>query len=198
MANRWGLIDDALTSDELDGLALAARDERASALGQILSQDVEFISDFMAVLGITPGSHPQTYRVLHIGSLIASYAVLYYKGLRDRPRPSQIAPALMPPIPVPGHASWPSGHATQAWLIRLCIERIMNGTVSAADEAAVASNVRTLAIRIGRNREIAGLHYPSDSDDGRRLAETIFPFLTGMAAGSRFATAITAARGEWT
>jgi len=197
MATEWGLVTPATTASEIDALTLTARDERAAAMGEILSQDVEFNTDFMALLAITPGSHPNTYRVLHIASLIGSYAVLYYKGFRDRPRPSQLCPALLPPIPMPGHASWPSGHATQAWLKALCIEHVLYGKLTAADFGGVSSNLRTLAIRVARNREIAGLHYPTDSVAGRKLAETIAPLLTGMGTTSRFDKAVTAAKNEW-
>ena len=165
----------------------------------------------MALLMMTPGSLPNTYRVLHIASQIASYAVLYYKCLINRARPSQLLPALLPPIPVPGHASWPSGHATQAWLMTLCIENLLTGPFAGAaltgatpgavagmgDLGAISSNLRTMALQIARNREIAGLHYPSDSDHGRLLADTIFPFLTGMAAGTWFQKAVAAAKLEW-
>jgi membrane-associated phospholipid phosphatase len=156
----------------------------------------------MALLAITPGSHPHTYRVLHIASLIGSYAVLYYKGRYDRPRPSQLCPALLPPIPMPGHASWPSGHATQAWLKARCIEHVLQGlppgTLTPGDLEAVSSNLRTLAIRVARNREIAGLHYPTDSAAGCKLADTIVCFLTNMVAPtSWFRKAVIAAEGEW-
>ncbi len=201
METEWGRINENTTQSEITQLTLAARDERAPAMGEILSQDVEFTTDFMALLAITPGSHPNTYRVLHIASLIGSYAVLYYKGLRDRPRPSQCCPALRPPIPMPGHASWPSGHATQAWLKALCIEHILqgaqSGTLTQDDLDAVSSNLRTLAIRVARNREIAGLHYPTDSDAGRTLAATIAPFLTDMDQTTWFRKAATAAKYEW-
>jgi hypothetical protein len=201
MTTEWGLVTAATTASEITALTLAARDERAPAMGEILSQDVEFTTDFMALLAITPGSHPNTYRVRHIASLIGSYAVLYYKGLRDRPRPSQLCPALLPPIPMPGHASWPSGHATQAWLKALCIEHVLDGalsgTLTTGDLGAVSSNLRTLAIRVARNREIAGLHNPTDSAAGRNLAETIVPFLTVMGATTWFGKAVFAAKGEW-
>ena len=65
------------------------------------------------------------------------------------------------------------------------------------DLGAISSNLRTLALRVARNREIAGLHYPSDSAHGRLLAETILPFLTGMGAGTWFDATRTAARAEW-
>jgi membrane-associated phospholipid phosphatase len=197
MNTAWGTISPASTTTELNLLVNAARDERPQAMGEILSQDVEFITDFMGLLTITPGSHPNTYRVLHAASLIGSYAVLYYKGYRGRPRPSQLRPALLPPIPVPGHASWPSGHATQAWLMMLSIEYVLTNVVTTGDFQAISSNLRTLAVRIARNREIAGLHYPSDSLHGRTLAQTIAPFLTGMTTGSWFYKASTAAKGEW-
>jgi len=201
MDTEWGTIDENTTQSEITQLTLAARDERAPAMGEILSQDVEFTTDFMALLAITPGSHPKTYRVLHIASLIGSYAVLYYKGRRNRPRQSQLCPALLPPIPMPGHASWPSGHATQAWLKALCIEHVLqgvlSGTLTTGDLGAVSSNLRTLAIRVARNREIAGLHYPTDSAAGRRLAATIAPVLTGMGATTWFGKAVAAAKTEW-
>ena len=56
---------------ELDALVIAVRDERAAALGEILLQDVEFISTYMSVLHIVPASHTHTLRVLHIASLLA-------------------------------------------------------------------------------------------------------------------------------
>lgn len=201
MATEWSTITTTATALEITALTLAARDERAPAMGEILSQDVEFTTDFMALLAITPGSHPNTYRMLHIASLIGSYAVLYYKGRYNRPRPSQLCPALLPPIPMPGHASWPSGHATQAQLKALCMEHVLQGvlpgTLITGDLGAVSSNLRTLALRVARNREIAGLHYPTDSVAGRKLADTIAPFLTGMAPTTWFGKAVTAAKAEW-
>ena len=186
----------ASTNLEIDDLRIAARDERAEALGEILSQDVEFITDFMGLLTITPGSHPHTYRVLHLANLIAVYAAMYFKGQVSRPRPSQICPALRPPIPVPGHASFPSGHAAQAYLMALFVELAL---VRAARPYAadMARKLKVLAIRIARNREIAGLHYPTDSEAGRRLAQSVSATLTGGAAVPNFDAAIAAAGAEW-
>jgi hypothetical protein len=79
----------------------------------------------------------------------------------------------------------------------LSIEYVLNGVVTAGDLAVISSNLRTLATRIARNREIAGLHYPSDSNHGRALAGTIAPFLTGMGANTWFGKAVTDAQGEW-
>jgi PAP2 superfamily len=181
----------------------AARDERPDAMANILSQDVEFFTDFLAVLTIRPGSHPQTWRVLNIASLIGSFAALYFKSKYDLPRPSQICPALLPPIPVPGHSSWPSGHSTQAHFMKNCMLRIFAGTAAtvnpmpAADQAVLSADLTILADSIARNREIAGLHYPRDSEGGARIADLLNTAILTTGAVPLFDSAITAAVGEW-
>jgi hypothetical protein len=213
MLDAWiQATDPEYTAIELLQLARAARDERASALPEILSQHVEFITDFMAVLSMTPGSHGATYRVLHIGSLIGSYAALHYKALENwkalgsgesvrpgpRPRPSHFNPSLMPPVPVPGHPAFPSGHATQSMLMALCIIEVLKRAGKGPGTSTgdtLRKSLRVLARRIARNREIAGLHYPSDSIAGRQLAAAIFAPL--MSCG-RFDESIESAVKEWT
>jgi hypothetical protein len=117
--------------------------------------------------------------VLHVASLIGSFAALRYKESFDRPRPSFVCPALLPPVPVPGHSSFPSGHATQARLMALCMARALRLTGLPYGERRPASEtLKALARRVARNREIAGLHYPSDSVAGRRLADAVFAVLS--------------------
>jgi membrane-associated phospholipid phosphatase len=107
-------------------------------------------------------------------------------------------PALLPPVPVPGHPSFPSGHATQATLMALAVREAMTpqGAAISADNAARASLLDTLAWRIGRNREIAGLHFESDSRAGAALAYEVFGHLKTRLS---FDDALTRARagGEW-
>jgi membrane-associated phospholipid phosphatase len=177
-------------------------------MGEILSQDVEFISDFMGLLTITPGSHPKTYRVLHIASLIGSFIALHFKGSKvdgyERVRPSQLCPALLPPVPVPGHASFPSGHSTQAHLMAGCIGYLLDqAALPQPDRDALTIDLGVLADRVARNREIAGLHYESDSKGGAALAASVLATLTNNNAAvpagvvAMFDDAITEAIGEW-
>jgi len=180
---------------ELDHLVTAAQNERADAIGEILSQDGEFFSDFMGLLTISSGSYPKTYRVLHIASLIGSFTALHFKGIYERPRPSQLCPALLPPIPVPGHSSFPSGHSTQAHLMALCMGQLLTqANVPQPDRGNISADLRVLADRIGRNREIAGLHYESDTAGGVALAQSVFDTLTNAQNPiNKFADAITSA-----
>ena len=153
-------------------------------------------------------------KVALIGSLIALYTCLYWKGFYTRVRPSQLMPALMPPISIPGHASFPSGHATQSWLVSLCMQQALPGfrlkTSSKLPDdpqtgslcEALTPGLRQLARRIARNREIAGLHYPTDSVGGRRLADQVFSKIlfddtSATPPVKSYQDALTAARSEW-
>ena len=98
----------------------------------------------------------------------------------------------MPPIQVPGHSSFPSGHATQAHLIAECAKLVLSTPV----KAALSADLDALAGRIARNREIAGLHYRSDSTAGSNLAVAILGILNSVAMPT-FTTAVTAAQAEW-
>jgi hypothetical protein len=168
------------TDCEIPQLIVAARDERADALGEILAQHHEFASYFMALLMIGSATHPGTFRIISIASIVATFTVLHfkngvecdsdYKGYKPRPRPSQVCPALLPPVQVPGHPSYPSGHSTEAHLIARCLRDILGH----GEYSYLKNDLEALANRIARNREIAGLHYPSDSRAGKALAESIF------------------------
>lgn len=186
---------------EIDNLKKMARDERPDALGEIYSQHEEFMTHFFAVMGGKPSTHTATLRVLKIANLAATMGAMYFKHHYDRPRPAQICPGLLPPIEVPGHASYPSGHATQATIFALCCREVL----PQSQKSGMAVALDALAARIARNREIAGLHYASDSLAGKRLAQATFDILTNdtkMAPApgqqSMFRHAIDRARTEWT
>jgi hypothetical protein len=186
---------------EIEALKTMVLDERPDALGEILGQDKEFMRYFLAVMGATSNTHPATFLVLNAANMVATMAVMYFKSTFDRVRPSQLVPALLPPVLVPGHASYPSGHSTQAHLFARCATAILQATPG----QGISLVLTRLADRIARNREIAGLHYPSDTAAGVSLASSLFsiltdesvmPHLTGQP--STFAVAMTAAQAEWT
>lgn len=82
-----------------------------------------------------------------------------------RARPTQLAPDLTTVIEVPLHASYPSGHAAHT--------RLLADILGAIDEEN-ALEYKKMAMDIGRRREIAGLHYPSDTQAGIVLADAVF------------------------
>ena len=189
-----------VTNLEIETLKTMVLDERPDALGEILGQNQEFMRYFVAAMGATAGTHPATMIVLNAANLVATMTVMYFKTKFDRVRPSQLIPALLPPIPVPGHASYPSGHSTQAHLFALCATEILQATPG----VGISLVLTKLADRIARNREIAGLHYPSDSAAGKNLASDLFTILNNESVmphdpnqPSTFAAAMAAAQAEW-
>ena len=94
---------------------------------------------------------------------------------------------------VPGHPSFPSGHATQAMLMALCVGEAVKNQVS-NDVPVWPPLLQTLARRIARNREIAGLHFRSDTKAGFELARKTFDKLS---CGHEFRQLLSDAMCEW-
>jgi hypothetical protein len=133
-------------------------------------------------------SAPWTRDLVEIAQHVGQFQAMHYKRSFNRPRPSQYSPALLPPVDPPGHPSFPSGHATEAYLTALCLAKVMPPAASApamtkpkpgAPPVAIpdSSPLQRMAQRIARNREVLGLHFPSDSAAGKKLAEESFKIL---------------------
>jgi acid phosphatase (class A) len=86
----------------------------------------------------------------------------------NRARPSQIWPTLFPPVPVPGHAPYPAGHALIGHLTSECLAEAVPKHKKALEE---------LAIRCALNRVYAGLHFHEDNTAGAQAAAKIHLFM---------------------
>jgi len=111
--------------------------------------------------------------------------LISYKERFDRVRPSFLDPDIKPSVGIPGHPSYPSGHASHTFLI---------ATIASELDPENKESYFESAFRIGRNREIAGVHYKSDSDAGRLLAEE---YLKLLFKDERFLKALELAKEEW-
>jgi hypothetical protein len=161
-------------------------DYRPGVLSEALAQRNGIDNYFRGIFTFTASSHPRTFGLMQIVLRVGESQVMYYKYKFNRPRPSQLCPVLMPPIEVPGHASYPSGHATQAHLVALILSEVLPRPAKLP--------LRLLAERIARNREVLGLHYPSDSRAGAKLAEASFRLLLKCPTVQAM---LKAARQEW-
>jgi len=128
---------------------------------------------------------PRTRALLAHVEQDASLAVFHAKRQFQRARPHQLEPRLHPCIAVPGHPAYPSGHALQGYLVA----RVLSLILPEAREALMNAGVL-----IGREREIAGLHYPSDSTASRALGQALF---AGLQTNAAFLAEVEAARAEW-
>jgi len=182
--------------EELQQLAEIV-DYRPGVALEALAQRNGIIDYFRTILSFTSSTHPMTFGLAAIAIRIGEFQVMHYKAKYNRPRPSRLSPRLAPLIEVPGHASYPSGHSTQAHLVARCLEEVMPVEVAlpgAAPDEKAFGPLQCLADRIARNREVMGLHYPSDSSAGKKLADGTFELLKECPAVQEM---IARAKSEW-
>ncbi|KQP18036.1 hypothetical protein ASF43_09280 [Pseudorhodoferax sp. Leaf267] len=100
---------------------------------------------------------------------LGRYLVMYYKDVFERPRPDSVDSSVAPVIPVPGHPAYPSGHSLQSHLIA-------HGLTSLFPNAQKA--IFAVAQEIAFNRQVAGVHYESDTTAGKDLASQAWPIIS--------------------
>jgi hypothetical protein len=198
------------TDDRIDDLRRFAVTERPEAMGEILNQNKNQQLCFLQMMMVTHTSHPRTYFVMKVAARVGELVMIRLKRHFNRPRPGQYCPTLYPPIAVPSHASYPAGHAVIAHLTAKCLTEV---TANAAGVSPYEASLTELANVIGLNRVYAGLHFQSDIDAGAlagQLAHGILqslpavpvnaddPLLAASPACFTYATAVAAAKAEWT
>jgi hypothetical protein len=151
---------------------------RGAVFEEALQQRWGVVSYLRGIANFSLTSHRNTFLLVYSAQVIGSMVSMHWKRVFARPRPSRLDPALLPPIEVPGHPAYPSAHAMEAMLIALVLEQVLPSEIvqnpgGATD--AESGPLRTMARRVGRNREVLGVHYPSDTRCGFRLAARCLP-----------------------
>ena len=134
---------------------------------------------------VDENSRPLTFELMKEVIELESPQIMKQKKIYNRVRPSYLDPTLQPAIDVPPHPAYPSGHATQAYLRAHVFGEL--------DPAHIDVYLQS-AKRIARNREVAGLHYPSDTKAGEILAGQLF---TKLMNNSDFVEHLNKAKTEW-
>ncbi len=138
---------------------------RARFQEETVVQAVDFLPYFYAATGSTGLARPATRQLIVAAHFVAGSVAAYYKLQHNRARPSQVFPWLFPRLQVPGHASYPSGHALQATVIARALRLVV--------PVQVANVCGALAERVGLMREYAGLHWPSDTMASKTMAPKV-------------------------
>ena len=92
----------------------------------------------------------------------------HQKALFNRARPWQVSPGLHP-LCLPMHPSYPSNHSSQLHLFAWMLEEICRGT----QKQRIAERFTDQCSGAARRREIAGVHFASDTVAGMALAHRI-------------------------
>lgn len=200
LATKWPALtrpapprDDATTIIE-EIPKLVGRDaDRKAQKDAILEQKDAFSPVMLRYLMVTSASHPRTFEVVKVAVLIGRAVVMYYKNEFKRSRPAQLSPQVRPMFDTPPHASYPSGHSTQAHLVAALVCELHPQGVDPQWRAALFK----LAGEIAENREVAGVHYPSDSEAGKTLAAALFNILKEKTQCPKFRDLLEEAKKEW-
>jgi hypothetical protein len=132
-----------------------------------------------AIAGITSHRHKYTLELLDLGLSLATHVEMRFKHAFACQRPEDLSPQIQPMIPTPGHSTWPSGHATEAYVICGLFKALL------PHGAKYHEQLERLAARIAVNRTVAGVHFPVDSAVGRLLGTALADFMIARCTGGR-------------
>src|SRR5262249_23108782 len=108
--------------------------------------------------------------------------VMVFKMHYNIARPAEVSPDIHPLILTPGHASYPAGHSTEAHLVSTVLKALL--TESNRGRAMIgrlSEQLDKLAIPIGENRIVAGLHYRQDIEQGTKLGKDLGDLVVALA-----------------
>lgn len=158
---------------------------------EIVLQTDDILSFFGSAQYLQDTTTEWTLEILRAVIRMAGYLVHPLKYHFDIPRATAFDQRAMPIIQTPTHASWPSGHATEAFAVATVLDGLSDlkadssQMVKADDHVKEPSLNMRIAARIADNRTIAGVHYPMDSLAGAVLGittgEVLLNYMSGKA-----------------
>jgi hypothetical protein len=194
-SNPWNSI-----KGELETLVDLMEDSRARYLNESLAQADAPLEYFIHFLGLDYERKWWTIMLMRCGLTIGNIFYMHYKARFARVRPSTLCPGLVPPFGPPRHPSFPSGHSFIGHFIALLLLEIpevarrygvgmsaggTDGKKVTWAEYEIANDLHEksalfwLAMRLGRNRERIGVHYPSDTTASRSMAGKTWNMIFG-------------------
>ena len=161
-------LESSAEKADLDGVISLQNKVSSDALAHA-EKSVDFnVFSFSEVLGpdFTKESHQKTANFFDRLEVTIDQPKNFLKDFYHRIRPYRAFPDQVKELVIKEDGySYPSGHATRAWLYALVL-----GTL-APDHR---SDFLSTAMQVCQDRVIGGMHYPSDVLESRILAEEIF------------------------
>jgi acid phosphatase (class A) len=182
------------TCEEIDRLMSlkAARPGLRAEIVQQATSEIDMLLAVQEVLGSVDNPIRLKTKILQT-TLVSNLRgpIFHYKDAFHRGRPYHCQAGIDPMFPDkqdrkhPGHPSYPSGHASCAFALAF---------IYANWYPELEPELLAAAQRVASNREVAGLHFPSDTEAGRLLARRLIDLLMEI---PEFERVVSDARGEW-
>lgn len=179
-----GYPDDTVTMREIEDLLQWQAQRTAQDVKRIRSEAGDLVPAFLRALDVNPAQHAKTVALLRAALVDVDYFLFAEKFRLLRPRPHQVDPRIHPAIAVPRHPAYPSGHGGESRAMALLMAELVPG---------LAPRATALASAVGHRREIAGVHFPSDTEAGARIGDAV---VEKLLLNNAFRKLLTAARQE--
>lgn len=159
-------------------------DQKQDRSAEILSQLGLFGAFFGIIMGLTNARNRMTFELLSVVQFLAGIATMLPKHQFACRRPDEVDTRILPLIQTPGHGSFPSAHAAQAFAMAEVAAALLRESPNHfADLEARVDLLYRQAHRIAVNRTVAGVHFPMDSTAGASLGVQIGRALLELMTG---------------
>jgi hypothetical protein len=146
---------------------------RGERMTEILDQINVPLQYWSALVDLNPTSHRHSLEWIHLALELAYRVLQPIKHHLGCPRPASYAPGIQPIIRPRRFAAFPSGHATEAFLVARLLAHLAGHRKGSKAHAVLETQLQSLAARIANNRVVAGVHFHIDSVAGRVVAESL-------------------------
>jgi membrane-associated phospholipid phosphatase len=165
-------------------LVLSWADLRYERANEILAQIDPQYAFWSSIVPMRPDRTRWTLELINITLQFCVYVEMRFKHALGCWRPIDFNPQIQPMITTPGHGSFPSGHATQAYAVAHVLASLLKLDPAYGPKGGTSSRNQQLftqlhrqAGRIATNRVVAGVHFPIDSMAGRMLGVALGEYI---------------------
>jgi hypothetical protein len=161
------------------------RHERAT---EIMAQIDPQYAFWSSIVYLHPDRTKRTFELINILLQFCVHVEMRFKHALACWRPVEYNAQVQPMITTPGHGTFPTGHATQAYAVAHMLKYLLNldpaaNTGTKTGYGMIIDQLDRQSARIATNRVVAGVHFPVDSMAGRMLGVALAEYFVARCTG---------------
>ena len=151
-------------------------DLRPDRIDEVITQLGGAQAFLASIAYLNPERTKYTLELLAAAVRVATFVEMRLKHATACRRPIEYTPQLQPMISTPLHGTYPSGHATETFMMAIVLWNLIKGSGAYGDTLWLAQLLQ-LAARVAINRQVAGVHTPVETAAGTLLGLTLGGYL---------------------